>query len=217
MATKKSTKKAVAKRTVAKKSAKKSAKKAVAKKAVAKKSTKKAVAKQAVAKQAVAKQAVAKQAVAKQAVAKQAVAKQAVAKQEVAKQAVVKQEVAKQTVAPSVAAAVATPVVRDALHGGPAVCEAAFGRLTTWIVDELAEADDARARAVIAAAISSFYDVRQALGEPRQEYAGHFFMVDGVGFEVWHPVAWKALRARVGAPRVEALSALFLEIEPTVA
>jgi hypothetical protein len=106
--------------------------------------------------------------------------------------------------------------VDRAALGNPSSCEAALDRLGAWIVDALAEADDTQARAVIATAISSFYDIREALGEPRQEYAGHFFMVDGVGFEASRPVPWTSLRARVGAARLDALTALFLEVERTV-
>src|SRR5262249_24984196 len=47
----------------------------------------------------------------------------------------------------------------------------------TWIVDGLDGASDDDARAVLAGAICAFSDVREAAGQERGEYAGHFFMV----------------------------------------
>lgn len=109
-----------------------------------------------------------------------------------------------------------TPVDRRKLRT-PAAREAAFDALGAFVVDALADADDARAREVIAAAISAFYDVREAADQPRGEYAGHFFLVDAVGLDdTGRPVPWDALRARVGHARIEALTALFSEVEREV-
>ena len=181
------------------------------------------VAKKTAAKKTAAKKAAPKKAAPKKAAAKKTAAKKTAPKKAAPKKAAALNEAALKKALSSVVASaesggegpITSPIDRAAL-GDPASCEAALDRLGTWVVDALAEADDARARDVIAAAISSFYDVREALGEPRQEYAGHFFMVDGVGFEASRPVPWTSLRARVGAARVEALSAIFLEVERRV-
>ena len=111
---------------------------------------------------------------------------------------------------------IATPVDRKKLRT-PKAREAALDALGAWIVDELADVDDAKAREVIASAIASFYDIREAAGQEREEYAGHFFMADGVGLDdTGRPVPWAVLGERVGDARIDALRELFLEVEATI-
>jgi hypothetical protein len=86
-----------------------------------------------------------------------------------------------------------------------------------WIVDALDGASDDAARAAIAGAISAFSDVREAAGQERGEYAGHFFMVDAVGLDnTDRPVPWNVLQKRVGMERLGELSVLFDEVLPKV-
>lgn len=119
----------------------------------------------------------------------------------------------KPTQARRAAPAVQTPVDRKKLRT-PAAREAALDALGAFVVDALVDADDARARAVLTAAISAFYDVREAAGQERQEYAGHFFLVDAVGLDASdRPVPWNVLRERVGEARLAQLTALFEEVE----
>lgn len=97
--------------------------------------------------------------------------------------------------------------------------EAALDAIGDWLVEQLsaATASEEHARSAIAAAIAAFYDVRQSAGQPRGEYAGHFFYVDAVGLgSTGRPVPWTALREKVGAARAEALARLFDAVEPGV-
>jgi hypothetical protein len=76
---------------------------------------------------------------------------------------------------------------------------------------------EASARAALAGAICAFSDVREAAGQERGEYAGHFFMVDAVGLDdTGRAVPWNVLRERVGEERLDELSALFDEVLPQV-
>jgi hypothetical protein len=86
-----------------------------------------------------------------------------------------------------------------------------------WIVEALDGANDDDARAAIAGAICAFSDVREAAGQERGEYAGHFFMVDAVGLDdTDRPVPWNVLRERVGDARIDALNVIFDEVLPEV-
>jgi hypothetical protein len=81
-------------------------------------------------------------------------------------------------------------------------------------VEGLATANDEAAMQIIEEAIEAFYDIREAAGQPRGMYAGHFYMVDGVGLEnTGRPVPWVELRARVGPERCEALAELYRRVE----
>jgi len=95
--------------------------------------------------------------------------------------------------------------------------EKALDELGAWIALKLEKADDDAARAVMAGAISAFYDIREAAGQERGEYAGHFFMVDAVGIDsTKRPVPWQVLRKKIGDERLDELSAIFEEVEPEV-
>lgn len=110
----------------------------------------------------------------------------------------------------------AVPIDRKRLRTARAR-EAALDTLGAWIVDVLADAQDAQARSLMESAIAAFYDIREAAGQPRGEYAGHFFLCDGVGLDdSERPVPWDGLRARVGIRRAKALAALFGKVEPEV-
>ena len=110
----------------------------------------------------------------------------------------------------------AVPIDRKRLRTARAR-EAALDALGAWIVDVLAHAEDAQAPSLIASAIAAFYDIREAAGQPRGEYAGHFFLCDGVGIdESDRPVPWEALRARIGIRRAKKLAALFGQVERDV-
>lgn len=63
--------------------------------------------------------------------------------------------------------------------------EKALDVLGAWFVDAVAATidDEARCRAVLRTAITRFFDVREAAGQERGEYAGHFFLVDAVGLD----------------------------------
>src|SRR5690242_5289243 len=77
--------------------------------------------------------------------------------------------------------------------------EAAFDAIASWFVEGLARAtNDDEARAIVKSAVSSFYDVRETFEQERGEYAGHFFMADGVGLEdTGREVPFMALAKRV--------------------
>ena len=97
--------------------------------------------------------------------------------------------------------------------------ERALDTLARWFVDGLvgARGDDAAALRVIEASIGALYDVREAAGQVRGEYAGHFFRADGVGLgNTGRPVPWSDLVSRVGTARAAELEALFDEAESTV-
>lgn len=66
------------------------------------------------------------------------------------------------------------------------------------------------------AAISAFYDLRERHGEPRGEYAIHFFWVDGVGLARPHDPLWKRLRD-LPADAVDGWAARFEALAPGVA
>ena len=112
---------------------------------------------------------------------------------------------------------VKAPIDRRRLRSSKAR-EAAFDTLAEWIVEELANADDARARGVLHGAISAFYDVREAHeGERNCDSAGHFYMADGVGIDnTGRKVPWDELLKRVGLERLDKLREIFLEVEEDV-
>jgi hypothetical protein len=185
------------------------------------------------------KQSVAKKPLAKNPPAKKPVAKKPVAKKPVAKPAAkpVATPVAKKPVAAKAPAAAKAPVAppaavekkapaivsrppidRESLDS-PEACEAALDTLGVWFVEALsnAEGNSARASQVIRAAISAFYDIREAADQERGEYAGHFFMVDAVGIDdTERPVPWVELEKRVGPEQMAKYEEIFEEIEPDV-
>ena len=97
--------------------------------------------------------------------------------------------------------------------------EAALDAIGKWFVEALlaASSDKKRASDVITRAIRSFYDVREAAGQERGEYAGHFFMVDAVGLDdADRPVPWEALERKASPKDLALWQKLFDAIEPEV-
>lgn len=94
--------------------------------------------------------------------------------------------------------------------------ERALDSLASWTVSTLqaAQADDAAARETLKIAVEAFYDIREAAKQPRGEYAGHFFIVDGVGLGASNrPVPWQVLAETVPQEHLNRLSAIFEEVE----
>jgi hypothetical protein len=92
--------------------------------------------------------------------------------------------------------------------------ERALDSLGPWLVSQVAEAEDAVAIAAMRQAIVWFYDIRESADQPRSMYAGHFFLVDGVGLDHSdRPVAWDLLAGRVSRKRLDRLQSLFDQAE----
>ena len=94
--------------------------------------------------------------------------------------------------------------------------ERALDSLASWTVSTLqaAQADEAAARETLKIAVETFYDIREAAQQPRGEYAGQFFIVDGVGLgDSNRPVPWQVLSETVPQEHLTRLSAIFEEIE----
>lgn len=92
--------------------------------------------------------------------------------------------------------------------------ERALDSLAPWLVDQVADADDVAATAAMRQAIVWFYDIRESSDQPRGMYAGHFFLVDGVGLDSSdRAVAWDLLAQRVTRERLDHLQALFDQAE----
>lgn len=88
--------------------------------------------------------------------------------------------------------------------------ERALDSLAPWLVDQVADADDAAVIAAMRQAIIWFYDIRESADQPRCMYAGHFFLVDGIGLDDSdRPVAWQLLAQRVTRERLDHLQTLF--------
>jgi len=97
--------------------------------------------------------------------------------------------------------------------------ETALDAIGKWFVEALLAAGSDRKLAsdVIAHAIASFYDVREAAGQERGEYAGHFFMVDAVGLgDTDRPVPWELLGKKASPKDLELWQTLFDKVEPKV-
>lgn len=94
--------------------------------------------------------------------------------------------------------------------------ERALDSLASWTVSTLqaAQADEAAARETLKIAVETFYDIREAAKQPRGEYAGHFFIVAGVGLGASNrPVPWQVLAETVPQDHLTRLSAIFEEVE----
>ena len=88
--------------------------------------------------------------------------------------------------------------------------ERALDSLAPWLVAQVADADDVAASAALRQAIVWFYDIRESSDQPRGMYAGHFFLVDGIGLASSdRPVAWDLLAQRVTRERLDHLKTLF--------
>jgi len=97
--------------------------------------------------------------------------------------------------------------------------EGALDALGQWFAEAIAATGGERAVAstIIARAIAAFYDIREAGDQPRGMFAGHFFMVDGVGLAASdRPVPWDELAMRVTPEELEVYLELFDQIERTV-
>jgi len=98
----------------------------------------------------------------------------------------------------------------------PEQFEKALDLLCDFVVRELpaCEGDEAREKEVLVRAIESFYDVREAADQERGEYAGHFYMVDGVGLDDSdREVAFNRLREIADAVTIVRWERLFDEAE----
>lgn len=96
--------------------------------------------------------------------------------------------------------------------GGEAARERALDRLGEWFVEAVVGAgqDGEAVGVVMEAAVVAFYDIRESADQPRNEYAGHFFMVDAVGLDnTDRPIPWDALAQRVGRDALEWYGAIF--------
>lgn len=94
--------------------------------------------------------------------------------------------------------------------------ELALDQLGRWFTDALGSAggDSERAAAIIALAISTFYDIREAADQLRGMYAGHFFLVDAVGLgESDRPIPWHELERRVTPEHLALYRDLFDRLE----
>lgn len=97
--------------------------------------------------------------------------------------------------------------------------EDALDALGQWLTDTLASANGNREAAteIITEAIKTFYDIREAAGQYRGEYAGHFFMVDAVGLEDSdRPIPWVELSKRVAPEHLALYQEVFDQVEMAV-
>jgi len=156
---------------------------------------------------------------AKKLAAKKLAAKKLAAKKPAAKKRAAKKPAATgpapqqpQTVPPTESPALNSPIPAAWLRD-EAGRERALDSLAAWVVSTLQAAqDDGSARETLRVAIGTFYDIREAASQPRGEYAGHFFIVDGVGLgDSNRPVPWQVLAETVSQERLTRFSAIFDE------
>lgn len=96
--------------------------------------------------------------------------------------------------------------------------ENALDMLGQWFADSLASANGDREAAteIITEAIKVFYDIREAAGQYRGEYAGHFFMVDAIGLDDSdRPVPWVELAGRISPKHLTIYHEIFDDVERT--
>lgn len=97
--------------------------------------------------------------------------------------------------------------------------ENALDMLGLWLTDSLASANGDREAAteIITEAIKVFYDIREAAGQYRGEYAGHFFLVDAIGLDDSdRPVPWVELAKRAAPEQLALYQEIFDQVEATV-
>ena len=97
--------------------------------------------------------------------------------------------------------------------------ELALDAVGRWFGEALVacRGDPERATGIITEAITTFYDIREAADQLRGIYAGHFFLVDGVGLEDSdRPVPWDLVRTEAAPEHAELYYQIFNQVEATV-